>query len=41
MWRVGPDYIISSPWPEIPVLTLPFKQEPLSPNINNGDYPAN
>ena len=38
---LDPDYIISCPWLELPVLASWFKQEALFLSVNGGDHPAN
>ena len=41
MTGLGPDYIISGPWPELTVLASSFRQEaPSLLIINNGDHPV-
>ena len=35
---LGPDYIISGPWPELTLLTVQVKQEPPFFNVNSGDH---
>ena len=40
MTGLGPDYIISGPWPEFTLLTVRVRQELPPFNVNSSDHPA-